>query len=288
MRVTKGRFLWRIFFGITLVHAGAAYGIWHGFKHGFSSSAWWWGAALGMISMLGISDGYHRYYTHRAFRCTRRIQMVLTVMAGTAAQGPAREWCPNHTQHHAFSDRSGDPHSPTADGTGIMDFLWAHLGWLVFEVLRPGSYVPVIRTQYGVSLEDDPVVSWQSRWYALNVLAGFVIPLLCAGWDGLWLAGFIRVVAVWHITWAVNSVCHRFGTRVVPDDQSRNNAAIASVSAGEGWHANHHAAPNSAYLGWHWFQLDPGLWLIMILSWFGATWDIRPVGMIRHYDHPVD
>ena len=49
---------------------------------------------------------------------------------------------------------------------------------------------------------------------------------------------------------AVNSVCHAFGSQpFATGDESRNNRIVAALAFGEGWHNNHHAFPSMAYHG---------------------------------------
>jgi len=68
---------------------------------------------------------------------------------------------------------------------------------------------------------------------------------------------FVRTVAVWHITWSVNSITHLWGYRNFPTrDNSRNNWVVGLISNGEGWHNNHHAEPRCASHGRRWWEVD--------------------------------
>src|SRR5688572_22477505 len=109
--------------------------------------AWGWGlgwtdvalaAGFYVVTCLGVTVGYHRYFTHRAFRARRGLRIALAVAGGLAAQGPVIGWVADHRRHHAFSDREGDPHSPWRYGTGPValakGFWHAHMGWLFERV----------------------------------------------------------------------------------------------------------------------------------------------------------
>ncbi|MDO8492407.1 MAG: acyl-CoA desaturase [bacterium] len=284
----KGKFQPAIAFAIIAVQLGAIYGIYYGVvNHGFSKLSWVLAIFLYVISSLGVSVGYHRYYTHEAFKCGRIIQFILTIMAGLAIEGPIWQkakrkgisvgWRANHLQHHAYTDKNGDPHSPWFPYLGLKGFLWAHEVWLFFETPEPSGYSP------DRSLEKDPIARWQNKWNWLIARSGFIVPFCIAGWDGLWLAGFVRVASHWNVTWSVNSVCHKWGFRALDDSgkllthsgHSVNNPAVAVAGSGEGWHDNHHVQPHSAHLGWKWYQIDSGMWLISFLEFYGLVWNVQ-------------
>ena len=81
--------------------------------------AWGWGlswldAGLALffyfLTLTGITVGYHRLFTHRAFRARRGLRVTLAVLGSMAFQGPIITWVADHRRHHAFSDKEGDPH----------------------------------------------------------------------------------------------------------------------------------------------------------------------------------
>ena len=289
----KGPFRPGVVWAIVWLHIGALAGlvcaVWSCFTVGVSATVWVMALGLYVANFIGISVGYHRLWTHQAFKCRRWVQYTLAVLGGLAAEGPLavppevqkryRGWVKDHLQHHASTDRDYDPHSPRQWG-----FFWAHMGWLFFETVPPPGWRNTTR------LDNDPVVRWQYRWYWYIAVAGFVVPGLVAlavgGWmaglQGVLIAGFLRTVAHLHVTWCVNSVAHLWGTRAtssagVPytDDDSRNNWVLALFSGGEGWHGYHHADPNSYQLGVKWWHFDPGKWFINILRWTRLAWDGR-------------
>ncbi|HLF17161.1 MAG TPA: acyl-CoA desaturase [Candidatus Thermoplasmatota archaeon] len=224
---------------------------------------------------LGISVGFHRMLTHRAFEARPVTRFFLLVAGTMSLQGPPADWAATHIRHHAKADREGDPHSP------LEGFWHAHTAWLVRDrFVRQGLAHD--------KLMADPVTRLIQRTWAVWVILTFALPaaialLVTHSWwgalDGAVWGGLVRVFIGHHITWSVNSVTHMFGTRPFrTPDQARNNWLIAFLGWGEGWHNNHHAFPNSAFIGMRWYQIDIGAWLIQLL---------RGLGQIRKLEHPT-
>jgi stearoyl-CoA desaturase (delta-9 desaturase) len=252
---------------------------------------WGWGFSwvqlgllLGMYALtgLGITVGFHRLFTHRAFEGNRAVQFTLGVLGSMAAQGPLLQWVALHRRHHQHSDRHDDPHSPHHHGPGIRGLLrgaWhAHLGWLFQPKPRDlAHYVQDLRQKSGLRAV--------SALFPLWVVVGLLLPaalggLLTGTWTGallglLW-GGLARVFLVHHVTWSVNSVCHLWGQRPFRnDDQSRNNFLFGVLALGEGWHNNHHAFPTSARHGLRWWQIDLSYGVIRALALLGLAWKVR-------------
>lgn len=280
---------WRVdlmsIFGIVAAHGIACVAVWYGLLHGFSFSAWILFFLFVHLSGLGITAGYHRMLTHGSFACGGVLKRVLLACGAMACQGSARTWTTNHRVHHYCADQEEDPHSPLRY-PGIRGLLWAHMGWLFFERELPPAY------RIFPDLERDPAVRWQQRYCALFALLGFAAPFALAGWDGLLLAGFLRLVFVWHVTWSVNSICHVWGSQAKDSygrryqrDYSKNNFLVAFFGFGEGNHANHHVRPAWAYHGWKWYEFDLTrhvLWLLEAAKWI---WDVKkPTRIIRFQD----
>jgi stearoyl-CoA desaturase (delta-9 desaturase) len=259
---------------IALVHVAAAYGISRIIETGVSGAVIWWAVVLYIVCSLGITVGYHRLWTHRSFKCTPFLERLLAIQGALALEGDIWTWYKNHQQHHAYTDKPGDPHSPVVDG-----FWWSHVGWLFQEVVQPSGYRQV-------TFQDaNPVVLWQKRWFwPLAIGFGFIMPLAFT-WDvnAIWLAGFIRVVVHWHVTWAVNSVCHRWGKGprdasglpLKRRDASTDNWVVALLGAGEGWHATHHADPSSYDLAVRWWRYDLGKWYIDVWAFLHSVTERR-------------
>jgi stearoyl-CoA desaturase (delta-9 desaturase) len=241
------------------------------------------GLLLGMyvLTALGITVGFHRLFTHRAFETNRVVQFILAALGSMAAEGPLLKWVALHRCHHQHSDQAGDPHSPHHQGRGLLGLLrgfWhAHLGW-VFLTDPPNM------ARYVKDLRQSRLLRTVSALFPLWIAIGLVVPALLGGllvgtWMGalfglLW-GGLARIFLVHHVTWSVNSVCHLWGRRPFPTgDQSRNNFLFGVVGLGEGWHNNHHAFPTSARHGLRWWQIDVSYWVIRGLALLGLAWNI--------------
>ena len=258
------------------LHLMAAIAVFSVFRSPPSAKVWVIFAVMWLIPQLGITVGYHRMETHNGFKCHPWVRGALVISGAMALQGEVTGWVLNHRVHHHFQDQPGlDPHSPL-EYPGLKGLLWAHMGWLLVRYERPAQFRTSAR------MEADPIARWQRRWYVPLALASFAIPFAVAGWDGLLVAGFLRVVIVLHITWSVNSLCHKWGRPATDSvgnaylaDDSRNNRLVEVLALGEGYHANHHAQPTCAFHGWRRFSFDPSKWVIQSLEALGLAWGVR-------------
>jgi stearoyl-CoA desaturase (delta-9 desaturase) len=259
--------------------AAAVVGLW---GRGFS-----WvelGLLVGMYAVtgLGITVGFHRLFTHRAFETNRVVEFTLAVFGSMALQGPLLKWVAMHRLHHQHSDTDDDPHSPHHQGEGILGLLrglWhSHVGWL-FEADPPDLL------RYARDLHQNGCTRVASALFPVWALAGLLVPTTLGGllsWSwmgalfGLIWGGLVRIFLVHHVTWSVNSVCHVWGHRpFANNDHSRNNFLFGILALGEGWHNNHHAFPTSARHGLRWWQVDFSYWLIRGLALFGLAWNVK-------------
>jgi stearoyl-CoA desaturase (delta-9 desaturase) len=239
---------------------------------------------------LGVTIGFHRMLTHRSFKTSAPLRFVLAVMGTMAVEGPVISWVADHRRHHAYTDRPGDPHSPHVDhGRGLMGALrglaHAHVGWL-FDRVAHGS-----RDHYAPDLLADPVVAFVDRTFIFWSLFGLALPFLlglaiggtvAAGLDGLLWGGAVRMFALHHVTYSINSLCHFFGRRrFETGDESRNLAWLAPLSFGEAWHNNHHAFPTSAFHGLRRREFDISGALIAGMERTGMIWDVQRVSESR-------
>lgn len=219
--------------------------------------------ALYLLTGVGITIGYHRMLTHRSFETNPVIKTTFLILGSMAVQGKAIDWAANHLKHHANADDDDDPHSP------LEGFFHAHVGWLF-------TGPPADRERYGKRLLQDPIISFIDRTFFLWVAVGLVIPFLIAGWEGLLWGGFVRIAVVSHVTWAVNSVCHMFGSQPFDiKDESRNNLWVGLLAFGEGWHHNHHAFPAMAYHGMTKRQFDLSAIIIRMLERLKLVWNVK-------------
>lgn len=239
-------------------------------------------ASTYLLAAVGITVGYHRYFTHRSFDTNAVVRAILGVLGSTAIEGSIIRWVATHRQHHQHSDDHDDPHSPHAYGPSVKGmlrgFVHAHMGWF-FKEDSPNlmRYVP--------DLQADPVTRWVSKlfplWVALSVLMPAVIAGLVMGtWQGallglLW-GSAVRIFLVHHVTWSINSACHLWGTRPFKShDESRNNVVFGLLALGEGWHNAHHAFPTSARHGLRWWEIDIAYCIIRGMELVGLASNVK-------------
>ncbi len=222
-------------------------------------------AFLYVSRMFVITAGYHRYFSHRAFKTSRWFQFVLALLGTTAMQKGALWWASHHRHHHRFSDTEHDVHSPTRRG-----FWWSHMGWILAS-----DYVET----------DWPRVQDLSKYPELRVLDRFcIVPGLLAlalvyatlgAQMAVW-GGLVSTVLLWHGTFTINSLSHVFGARAYDTtDTSRNSLLLAIVTLGEGWHNNHHHHQASANQGFRWYEIDLTFYGLVALERLGLIWDVK-------------
>ena len=253
--------------------------------------AWGWGlgwsdvgiaAGFYLVSSLGVTVGYHRYFTHGAFKANRALRIALALAGSLASQGSVVAWVADHRRHHAFSDREGDPHSPWLFGTSPVaiarGFWHAHMGWL-FERDKTNAerFAPDLLADKDIQLVDKLFVPMTVVTLALPAVLGGLITM---SWWGavtaLFWAGFVRVAFLHHITWSVNSICHMIGSRPFESrDRASNFWPLAIVSMGESWHNSHHADPTGARHGVMRGQIDISARVIWIFEKLGWAWNVR-------------
>lgn len=244
----------------------------------------WFAVALTVVLIVlfghGITIGFHRLFAHRGFVPNRPVKITLATLGTLAFQGSVIGWVADHRRHHRFSDRPGDPHSPLWKGDkplrGVRGLWHAHVGWMF-------TVEPTSRERYAPDLLADRDLVVIDRLFIPLAVMSFAIPFaLGYAWGG-WstavtaflCAGFVRIGITLNGTWAINSVCHRFGRRpFATRDASTNFAPLAVITMGEAWHNNHHAFPRSARHG-----LDPGQWdsSARIIGWMERLGWVRDV-----------
>jgi stearoyl-CoA desaturase (delta-9 desaturase) len=246
-------------------------------------------AFMYLLTGFGVTIGYHRMLTHRAFDAPRPVRYALAVMGQMSVQGSAIDWVADHRKHHAFTDEEGDPHSPHGHGGGFRGALHglfhAHMGWLF---VTQGS---AEKRRYARDLLDDPGLRRISRAFLPTVAAGLALPFLIGlvvtgsvsgGLTALLWGGFVRIFLLHHVTWSINSVCHFFGRRrFAVDDHSTNVFWLALPSLGESWHHNHHAFPRSAHNGMRWWEVDVSGLIILAMKRLGLAYDVVTISRER-------
>src|SRR6266852_4407913 len=181
-------------------------------------------------------------------------------MAGTTIG--YHRYAAHRRNHHKYSDQPEDVHSPQRG------FWWSHMGWILCQ-----RYAATGRIQ---DLSSYPERRFLNRFHLVPpVLLGTGLFLL-GGWSWLVWGFFVSTVLLWHGTFVVNSLNHVWGSRrYATTDTSRNNAVLALLTMGEGWHNNHHHYMSSANQGFFWWEFDPSYYLIRLFQALGLVWDVR-------------
>ena len=240
-------------------------------------------AVMYVLSGFGVTVGFHRMLTHRAFATHAATRYAFAILGSLSVQGPVIDWVADHRKHHAHADEEGDPHSPhVGHGGGVrgaLRGLWhAHAGWLWRTHGQARAH------KYARELVEDAGMRRINRRFPLIVLASLALPALLGlaltgaprgALTGLVWGGFARIFLQHHVTWSVNSICHFFGRRRFDvEDHSTNVFWLALPSLGESWHHNHHAFPRSAAHGLRRWELDPSAALIALMRRLGLAWNV--------------
>jgi stearoyl-CoA desaturase (delta-9 desaturase) len=288
---------------------GLGYGVWLFLREGIRALDVGLLVGMYLLTMTGIELGFHRYFSHRTFETTRPVRALLLILGSMAGQGSALLWSAIHRWHHAHTDVPGDLHSPTLGRQGgwqrVRGFFWAQFLWYLDSpaVVRFGRFLGshhaapeaalaspedtqehrLVRTMPDL-LRDAWLVRLNQR-YGLWVVLGMALPAVVGGlatgsWEGAWRGlvwgGFVRFSLVQQASFAINSVTHTMGTQPLASrDDSRNNAVMAMLTLGGGWHNNHHTFPGSAFTDFRWWQVDLTGLMIRLLARLGWAWDVR-------------
>ncbi len=256
---------------------------------------WNWivvGVAVGLFAIraFGITGFYHRYFSHRAFKTSRVLQFVGACLGNAAVQRGPIWWASHHRVHHHHSDTGLDAHSPEHHG-----FWFSHMGWFMTKK----NYDTIER--YVPDLIKYPELRFINRFdWLVPICLG--VGLFAAGeiirsiWPASGVTGIqmfvwgflVSTTCLYHTTFSVNSLAHKFGWRSYKTrDDSRNSFLLALFTFGEGWHNNHHHYPNSARNGFRWWQYDPTYYTLVVMSWVGLVWDLKRVPKHALDDHPL-
>jgi stearoyl-CoA desaturase (delta-9 desaturase) len=199
----------------------------------------------------------HRVVAHRSVNLAPPVRALFRTLLWLTTGVKPREWAAVHRRHHARTDQEGDPHSPLLLGFTRVLFTNAAL---YRRVARDGVTVK----KYAKDLEPDVWDRYLFDHAFIGLGIGIAFLCLVLGWRWALLAAGVHTVTYLLLNGSINAVGHVFGRQPYPNT-ARNNGWLALLTAGEGWHNNHHAAPTSARLGLVAGELDPGWWLIRLL-----------------------
>ncbi len=249
------------------------------FITGISTTAVIFAMAMYFLRMFFITGFYHRYFSHKSFCTSRLFQWLMGVAGCTAGQRGPLWWASHHRYHHLKSDSRDDPHTPTKG------FMESHVLWIFkkenFNVnhkhIRDLSKYPEL-----VMLERFhwvPFLLYGYFCYLTGELLHRHSPLLETDGTQLFIWGFfVSTVFLYHGTYTINSLAHRYGKRRFDTrDNSKNSLALALITLGEGWHNNHHRYPVSTRQGFYWWEIDLTYAALKFLSYFGIVSDLKPV-----------
>jgi stearoyl-CoA desaturase (Delta-9 desaturase) len=228
-------------------------------------------AFMFFVRKFGITGGFHRYFSHRSYKTSRFFQFCLAFIGGAAAQKGALWWAAHHRHHHKHSDTEQDIHSAKLEG-----FYWSHAGWVLSQ--EYDDYDP----QAVRDLSKYPELVWLDKYIFIPpIVAGAFCFFLGYFWFGSGMMGlvvgfFMSTVILYHTTFAINSLCHMFGTRrYATGEESRNSLWLALLTMGEGWHNNHHHYPLSARQGFFWWEIDLTYYVLLGLEKLGIVWSLQ-------------
>lgn len=239
-------------------------------------------AVLYFVRMFWVTGGYHRYFAHKSYKTSRWFQFVIAFMAQTTAQKGALWWAAHHRHHHRHSDTPADPHSMK-----IYGFWYSHIGWIVGPDFKKTDYKTI------GDYAKYPELVWLNKHYlfppvilALLVMAlggivngGSITEMFTsAGFSTLFIGFFLSTVILYHATFSINSIMHKFGTqRYESHDESRNSVWLALLTMGEGWHNNHHYYEVAARQGFFWWEVDMTYYILRGFAAVGLIWDLKEV-----------
>jgi stearoyl-CoA desaturase (delta-9 desaturase) len=259
-----------------LMHLGCCAVIWVGWSWTAVAVA----ALLYAARVFALTAFYHRYFSHRSFKTTRWFSFLCGLLGNAAAQRGPIWWAAHHRNHHRSADTPQDAHSPR-----MMGFLRSHMLWFLTRAnYRTNERaVPDLVKRPELRFIDrfdyvGPLLLGLATFGLGALLHRYAPQLGTDGWQMFVWGFFLSTVAVYHVTYSINSIAHRFGTRRFETrDDSRNNLWLALAAFGEGWHNNHHFYPGAARQGFYWWEIDITYYLLVVLSWVRLVWDLKPV-----------
>lgn len=216
------------------------------------------GIAVTFLANFATTIYLHRALSHKALTLRTPVAHVFRVVIWVATGIKPRQWVAVHRKHHAFTDVEGDPHSPVL------------LGWQKVQRSNVLLYRVEARNEETVAryARDLPPDTWDRLLYDrlyIGLGIGVVTLMVLIGPVAGLVAAFVHANFYIGASAAVNALGHHFGRRPYAN-RAGNLQWLAFLTAGEGLHNNHHAAPTSAKLSHRWYEIDPGWWCIKMLA----------------------
>ena len=237
---------------------------------GWSWTGFWIALVAYVVRLFAITAGYHRYFSHRAFKTSRVGQLGFALLGVISTQKGPLWWAAHHRNHHKYSDQPEDLHSPRQRG-----FWWSHMFWILVRRHQFADHTKV------KDLAAYPELRFIDRFEILFTIAYAAALYAIGGSHALVWGYFVSTVVLWHLTFTINSLAHVWGARRYPtSDDSRNNPLLAILTLGEGWHNNHHHYQRSARQGFYWWEVDLSFYVLKVLEACRIVWDVQ--GVPRH------
>ncbi|XP_015431780.1 PREDICTED: acyl-CoA Delta(11) desaturase-like isoform X2 [Dufourea novaeangliae] len=272
------RIVWRNVINFTFFHLGALYGLYLVLTSAKLLTTIF-AFFLYIGSFLGITAGAHRLWSHRSYKATWPLQLLLMILNTIAYEDAAMDWARDHRVHHKYSETNADPHNAKRG------FFFSHIGWLLCR-----KHPDLIEKGKGIDISDlknNSILTFQKRYYRILMpLLCFIMPTVVpvAYWGESWtnaffVSGLLRYIITVNCTWLINSVAHLIGNR--PYDRNINpseNKMVSMLAAGEGWHNYHHVFPwdyKAAELGDYKYNITTGF--IDLCAMLGLAYDLKVV-----------
>ena len=264
------RIYWPIFLFITLYQIAVIVGM--PFYFIYTPPSWpMILAAVIVFSLTGLSitAGYHRLYSHRAYKTRKIIEIPLIFLGTMTGQGSILRWANDHRLHHKHVDTDKDPYSIKKG------FWYAHILWM-FEKPEP------IKPGLVADLAKNKLIVFQDKHYGTLFLLSNLLVSLAIGWGlndfigAFFLVWWVRLFVVHHCTWFINSLAHTWGSKSYYKELSAvDNYLISLVTFGEGYHNYHHYFASDYRNGVKWYHFDPTKWFVWFLDKTGLAQNLK-------------
>lgn len=273
-----GKLNWNTIVFVSLFHIAAVAALFtFSWQNALAAFLVWWVAAS-----WGVGIAYHRLLTHRGFTTSKWMMRFLATCGTLGLQSGPITWVTTHRLHHAFTDTDKDPHSPRGNG-----FWWSHMGWIFVGTAQ--NQPQAVKQRYSPDLMKDPYLRFLDKYYYVTTLILAAGLFAIGGWTMVIWAIVMRITVSWHFTWMVNSVTHIWGSRRFETrDDSRNNALVAAVTFGEGWHNNHHTFPRSAKHGFTWKEFDVNWYQLQLMEKLGLISNVYAYDLETESETPKE
>ena len=244
----------------------------YGYFYGYDLYEWMVFILLMGFCGMSITAGYHRLWSHKAYKAHPLARIILALGGACALQNDILTWASGHRRHHQFVDNND--HDPYSASRG---FWFSHIGWILRNYKSGAEDYSNVK-----DLMKDPIVVWQKKHYltlllvmniGLPAFLGLVHGDIIAG---LLLGGLLRLVLSQHVTYLINSIAHMWGQQPYSENNSaRDNPILAFFTYGEGHHNYHHTFQWDYRNGIQWWHFDPTKWVISLLSFAGLTRELK-------------